>query len=219
MTQTNDPQSCDDTEHSACPQQLSLWQDLQERVSGWMDGERDENAHELLNTQETQRVWQDWHLIGDVLRSPQLAIAPSGNFYVRLSAALDQAPQEAAIQPVQTPAAQIRPAAASAVARPVNTAKRPQRLAWLSDLKRFGRNWSSTKWSHNPWGWSGGFALAAALAVWLLLPHLSSDESEDTHTIIATAGELNGNPYVQAHRQFAGSNPIGQISLDMGVKH
>jgi len=213
MTQTDDIQG-NHAESSISPQQLSLWQDLQERVSGWMDGERDENADQLLGTPEAQRVWQDWHLIGDVLRSPQLAIAPSGDFYVRLSAALDQEPQEAALQTVQSPAAEIQPAA-SAPARPVKTAKRPQWLAWLPDLKEFGQNWSRTQW-----GWSGGFALAAALAVWLLMPHLSPDKNsiDAPGTIIATAGELDGNPYVQAHRQFAGSNPIRQISLDMGVK-
>jgi len=218
MTQTHDIQTCSPP-NSASPQQLSLWQDLQERVSSWMDGERDENANELLDTPEAQRVWQDWHLIGDILRSPQLAIAPTRDFHLRLSTALDQTPQEAARQTVQAPAAAIRPAAAPAAAPAVKPAKRPQWLAWLSDLKalgqRLGRNGSSAQW-----GWSGGFALAAALAVWLLMPHLSSDEKamDAPGTMIAAAGELDDNPYVQAHRQFAGNNPIGQISLDMGVK-
>lgn len=60
-------------------------------VSAWVDGEADLRADEL-DTPYGRQVWDTYHLIGDVLRSQDLAIQPSDRFYARLSAALDSEP-------------------------------------------------------------------------------------------------------------------------------
>lgn len=60
-------------------------------VSAWVDGEAEMRAEEL-DTPYGRQVWDTYHLIGDVLRSQDLAIRPSDRFYARLSAALDAEP-------------------------------------------------------------------------------------------------------------------------------
>jgi len=74
--------------------------------------------------------------------------------------------------------------------------------------------------SRPQWGWTGGLALAAVAAIvvgiWTLVPHPFGRQEAGDGAMLANAGELERNIYVQAHRQFVGSNPIGQISLDVG---
>ena len=60
-------------------------------VSAWVDGEADIRAEEL-DTPYGRQLWDTYHLIGDVMRSPDLAIQPSERFYARVSAALDAEP-------------------------------------------------------------------------------------------------------------------------------
>ncbi len=60
-------------------------------VSAWVDGEADIRAEEL-DTPYGRQVWDAYHLIGDVMRSTDLAIQPSDRFYARVSAALDAEP-------------------------------------------------------------------------------------------------------------------------------
>lgn len=60
-------------------------------VSDWVDGQSDMRAEEL-DTPYGRQVWDTYHLIGDVMRSEDLAIEPSPRFYARLSAALDTEP-------------------------------------------------------------------------------------------------------------------------------
>lgn len=60
-------------------------------VSAWVDGEADLRAEEL-DTPYGRQVWDTYHLIGDVMRSQDLAIQPSDRFYARVSAALDAEP-------------------------------------------------------------------------------------------------------------------------------
>jgi sigma-E factor negative regulatory protein RseA len=60
-------------------------------VSVWMDGE-DEIRPEDLDSPYGRQLWDSYHLIGDVLRSEDLAIKPSDLFYARLSKAIDDEP-------------------------------------------------------------------------------------------------------------------------------
>lgn len=60
-------------------------------VSAWMDGE-DEIRPEDLDSPYGRQLWDSYHLIGDVLRSEELAIKPSDLFYARLSKAIDEEP-------------------------------------------------------------------------------------------------------------------------------
>lgn len=60
-------------------------------VSAWMDGDG-EIRPEDLDTPYGRQVWDTYHLIGDVLRSEQLAFKPSDLFYARISKAIDAEP-------------------------------------------------------------------------------------------------------------------------------
>lgn len=60
-------------------------------VSSWVDGEGEIRAEEL-DTPYGRQLWDTYHLIGDVLRTEDLAIKPSPMFYARLSRAIDDEP-------------------------------------------------------------------------------------------------------------------------------
>ncbi|RTZ42499.1 hypothetical protein EKL30_12410 [Candidimonas sp. SYP-B2681] len=60
-------------------------------VSTWIDGEGEIRPEDLDNPYGRQ-VWDSYHLIGDVLRNPELAIKPSDFFYARISKAIDAEP-------------------------------------------------------------------------------------------------------------------------------
>lgn len=60
-------------------------------VSAWVDGEEDFRPEDL-DSPYGRQVWDTYHLIGDVLRSPELAVKPSDLFYARLSKAIDAEP-------------------------------------------------------------------------------------------------------------------------------
>lgn len=60
-------------------------------VSSWVDGEGEVRADEL-DTPYGRQIWDTYHLIGDVLRTEELAIKPSPMFYARLSRAIDDEP-------------------------------------------------------------------------------------------------------------------------------
>ena len=64
---------------------------LEESVSLWVDGELSIDADQL-DTPYGRQLWDNYHLIGDVLRSDELALEPSELFYARLSKAIDDEP-------------------------------------------------------------------------------------------------------------------------------
>ena len=64
---------------------------LEQAVSLWLDNEHPIDADQL-DTPYGRQVWDSYHLIGDVLRSEQLALEPSELFYARLSKAIDEEP-------------------------------------------------------------------------------------------------------------------------------
>lgn len=143
-------------------------------VSAWMDGDG-EIRPEDLDSPYGRQVWDTYHLIGDVLRSDELAIKPSDLFYARVSKAIDAEPAIVA----------------------------PQRRAFSA--ARLGLS---------------GVAVAAAVAsvIWIALPYLSGQAPEGSRTqVLAVADEGQVDDYIEAHRQFAGANPIRQVSFDMGA--
>jgi sigma-E factor negative regulatory protein RseA len=60
----------------------------EESVSAWMDGEGTEEWLDGLEVAEGKETWDTYHLIGDVLRNPELSVKPTQAFHARLSAAL-----------------------------------------------------------------------------------------------------------------------------------
>ncbi|WP_323016750.1 sigma-E factor negative regulatory protein [Castellaniella sp.] len=73
--------------------------DWEASVSSWVDGEADLRVEEL-DSPYGRQVWDTYHLIGDVMRSQDLAIQPSERFYARVSAALDAEPAIVAPAPL-----------------------------------------------------------------------------------------------------------------------
>lgn len=61
----------------------------EESVSAWMDGESPEPWLDGLEQPAGKETWDTYHLIGDVLRSSELALRPSPAFRARLTQALD----------------------------------------------------------------------------------------------------------------------------------
>lgn len=60
-------------------------------VSAWADGEEAFRTEDL-DSPYGRQVWDTYHLIGDVLRNPELAVKPSDLFYARISKAIDAEP-------------------------------------------------------------------------------------------------------------------------------
>jgi sigma-E factor negative regulatory protein RseA len=90
---------------------------IQEKISAFADGEADESQIEALlaalRTPEGKTVWEDYHRIGDALRSDDMAFAMSDDFTSKLMARLEDepaivaAPRKSAVEAVvSAPAAQ-----------------------------------------------------------------------------------------------------------------
>lgn len=65
-----------------------------------------------------------------------------------------------------------------------------------------------------------GVAVAAAVAsvIWIALPYLSDTSPQGTQApVLASADDDQMGVYIEAHRQFAGANPIRQVSFDAGA--
>ncbi|MFA5596305.1 MAG: sigma-E factor negative regulatory protein [Pusillimonas sp.] len=150
----------------------SAWE---ETISAWVDG-NGEVRPEDLDTPYGRQVWDTYHLIGDVMRSKDLAVQPSDLFYARVSRAIDQEP------------------AIVAPRRKVST-----RAAGVSGL---------------------AVAAAVALVAWVLVPVFTAGPDTGigaSAPVMASADEPALVDYVDAHRQFAGVNPVRQVSWHGGV--
>ncbi|NYT85537.1 sigma-E factor negative regulatory protein [Pollutimonas harenae] len=75
-------------QQAADPDDLPSWE---ASVSTWIDGEGEMRPEEL-DTPYGRQVWDNYHLIGDVLRNSDLAIKPSDFFYARIAKAIDAEP-------------------------------------------------------------------------------------------------------------------------------
>lgn len=64
---------------------------LEESVSLWVDGELPSDVDQL-DSPYGRQLWENYHLIGDVLRSEDLAVEPSDLFYARVAKAIDEEP-------------------------------------------------------------------------------------------------------------------------------
>ncbi|MAK55018.1 MAG: hypothetical protein CML17_04115 [Pusillimonas sp.] len=65
-----------------------------------------------------------------------------------------------------------------------------------------------------------GLAVAAAVAsvVWVALPYLVGGQANtEQRPVLATADDTGLHDYVSAHQQFAGVNPVRQVSFETGA--
>lgn len=77
-----------------------------EQLSSWMDGETDARQSDALPSQvlddaQSRQRWNDWHLIGDVMRSPSLG---------RGTGLADRVAKQLATEPVLLPSTGLRSA-------------------------------------------------------------------------------------------------------------
>jgi len=94
-------------------EQLEQQASLEASISAWIDSEADIRPEDL-DTPYGRRVWDTYHLIGDVLRSEELAIQPSDFLYARISRAIDEEPP--IVAPISHPIRRFARAGLSGVA-------------------------------------------------------------------------------------------------------
>ncbi len=74
-------------------------EDWEARVSSWVDG-HDQPDTADLDSPYGRQLWDTYHLIGDVMRSSDLAICPSAKFYARVAVAIDSEPSTPVARPL-----------------------------------------------------------------------------------------------------------------------
>ncbi len=61
-------------------------------ISAWMDGDEQASMPDVLKTEQGKETWQLYHLIGDALRTPELALPPAVEFSSRVAQAIAAEP-------------------------------------------------------------------------------------------------------------------------------
>ena len=78
-------------------------------ISAWMDGDSETDMPEHLASQQGQATWELYHLIGDTLRTPELALPATHSLQQRISLALQNEPAIiAAAKPAIKPKTGVR---------------------------------------------------------------------------------------------------------------
>lgn len=72
--------------------QNSSVQEVSVSISAWMDGDDQAAMPEILATQQGKETWELYHLIGDALRTPELAQPPASDFSSRVAKAIAAEP-------------------------------------------------------------------------------------------------------------------------------
>jgi len=165
-------------------------------ISAWMDGDEQTSLPSELFTESGHATWQVYHLIGDTLRTPELALTSKADLSHRIAQALVTEP---ALAQVPKDSAE-KPAVQSVQVSPA-----PQQLTSLAKLMR------RVVWP------SVAMAAAVASVVWvakpLFVPELSapSVQASKTDTTRAVASNLEASAvrdYVTAHRQISGPSNV-----------
>lgn len=172
------------------PDELSL------TISAWMDGDEVLIDAHALDTAAGIEQWQIYHLIGDTLRTAELAIPTSVSLSQRIHAAVAAEP--------------------SIIASPRPTAKPLEQASAAGASK-------ASHWMHR-YGWSG-LAMAAAVAsvVWVARPFLVQETGgvasqiasvPTPASVVASNADVPAvQAYVTAHRQLSGPTAVRQVSF------
>ncbi|MDO8693375.1 MAG: RseA family anti-sigma factor [Sheuella sp.] len=67
-------------------------QEVSVSISAWMDGDDQATMPDILVTEQGKETWELYHLIGDTLRTPELALPPVTEFSSRVSQAIAAEP-------------------------------------------------------------------------------------------------------------------------------
>jgi sigma-E factor negative regulatory protein RseA len=170
-------------------------------ISAWMDGDEQTSLPSELFTESGHATWQVYHLIGDTLRTPELALTSKADLSHRIAQALVTEP---ALAQVSKNSAE-KPSVRSFQANPP-----PRQLTSLAKLMR------RIVWP------SVAMAAAVASVVWvakpLFVPELSapSVQASKTDATRAVASNLEASAvrdYVTAHRQISGPANVRPASF------
>ncbi|HBI83416.1 hypothetical protein G3I67_07815 [Orrella sp. NBD-18] len=159
-------------------------------ISAWMDGDEVDLASEVLSTEHGLEQWKLYHLIGDTLRTPELAVTRGETLAARVHAAVAAEP------------------AIIAAPKPVSKIEdRPQRKAhWI---RRYGLP-----------GLAMAAAVASVIWVArpLIVPEMGNVPSQMANAPSANVMASNADmpavrDYVSAHRSMSGPSAVRQVSF------
>ena len=186
--------------HSAGAPFVTVTEEVSVTISAWMDGDEQMTLPSELFTESGHATWQVYHLIGDTLRTPELAMTPQADLRQRVAQALAAEPSLSAL----APAISQRNTLPAATPRVVSFSKLMRRVLLPS------------------------LAMAAAVAsvVWvakpLLIPELSSQSVQTARTTAPATSTLASSveatavhDYVTAHRQLSGPSNVRPASFGM----
>ncbi|MEI8401409.1 MAG: RseA family anti-sigma factor [Alcaligenaceae bacterium] len=192
-------------------------------ISAWMDGDAQTSLPSELFTTSGHATWQVYHLIGDTLRTPELALSTKVDLSQRVAQALVAEPalslpaHEAALvaeqgavarETMQTDMAQTN--ILSTAAESLRLASAPRKLTPMSKLLR------RVVWP------SVAMAAAVASVVWvarpLFVPELSAPSAQtakvNAPSSVVTNLEASAvRDYVTAHRQISGPSNVRPASF------
>jgi len=188
-----------------------------EQISALADGELSTEEMTLAfaalrSSKDAQDAWEDYHRIGEVLRSEEMDVSLSAGFSAKMSALLDAeptivAPQAAVTEPVKA-------AAAAPVAQAVAAANGDHRASRPGRLVRFLMP-------------SAAAAAAAVAAVFVAMPQQAVVTADakmaapvaqvasapvNVPSAIATVADTNGNP--QNVNQLSSLAQQGEVKRD-----
>ncbi|WP_019936248.1 sigma-E factor negative regulatory protein [Bordetella sp. FB-8] len=161
------------------------------QVSVWMDGEFEGDLPDILATPQGRQAWDTYHLIGDTLRSGDLALPAGAAFQARVLRALEAEP------------------AIVAPAVPAGAASRRHRLRMALSGLAVAAAVATVAWMIQPY--LGGSSSAGSPAV--------ADATSAGQGNTATLDEASLHDYLEAHRQLAGPTAVRQVSFDIGTSH
>lgn len=172
-------------------------QQSQHAISAWMDGDADTDMPEHLLSAQGRATWDLYHLIGDTLRTPELALPATQSFQQRVALALANEP------------------AIIATAKPESTSTGKLNVSKKDNAGFWGR----AVWP--------GVAMAAAVAsvIWVAKPFLLPEFSSPTEQVaeVKTAPPVRASEvafnapvvrdYVNTHREISGPANVRQVSF------
>lgn len=169
-------------------------------ISAWMDGDEQTTLPSELFTDAGHATWQVYHLIGDTLRTPELALTPQADLCQRVAQALLDEP---ALSQAVTSGASGASRETNASVFGLSAAPTQPVIQTFTPLSKLLRRvvWPSL-----------AMAAAAAAVVWvakpLLVPELSAPsvqavKANSTEVVASNLESSVVRDYVTAHRQFS----------------
>jgi len=185
-------------------------------ISAWMDGDTQTSLPSELFTASGHATWQVYHLIGDTLRTPELALSTQANLSQRVAQALDAEPALSASAPVQAARHNSPIDASPTLTVPVESPGLTPALAEARKLAPLSKLLRRVVWP------SVAMAAAVASVVWvakpLFVPELSAPSAQtanvNVQSPVATNLETSAmRDYVTAHRQISGPSNVRPASF------